>query len=145
MNDEDLQALDALTGAVDALRKELRAERATRKWQGIAVVALIMVGLTVNGLLLLKVRTQADELAGNRVADCIRGNASRAALLDIADAMPVAIFSALVTVTGEGRTPEQQARAEKLGADAVAIVAESTAEQRAALAPRDCNPAAVNP
>lgn len=146
MNEDDLTALGNLQTSVDGLRKDLRSERETRTWQGLAVVALIVVGGVINGLLLLKVSDQADELAGNRVADCERSNASRAALLDVTDALPNAIFTALVAVTDdEERTPEQQTRLDGLVTEAVRIAAENTAPQRAALAPRDCSHEAVNP
>lgn len=145
MNDEGLAAIADLQVRVDKLRKELRSERETRKWAIIAVVVLIVVGGLINGGLLHKVDAQAEQLRGNRVADCERGNVARAALVELADAMPQAIFSALVTVTNQNRTPEEQARVDVLVTEAARVAAENTAPQRAALAPRDCSPEAVNP
>lgn len=144
MNEDELRAIQDLQDRVDKLRGELRSERTTRKWQGRAVVALIVFGALINGGLLLKVSDQADELAGNRVADCERANRARAALLQVTDAIPEAIISALIVATDEGRTPEEQARVDRILAESTRIAAERTQTQRAALAPRDCSLEAVN-
>ena len=144
MNDEGLAAIAGLQERVDKLRSEVASERQTRTWQAVAVVALIVFGAVANGLLLLKVSAQADELSGNRVADCERTNAARAAILQVTDAIPEAIISALVAATDEGRTPEEQVRVDRITAEAVRVAAERTQPQRAALAPRDCTLEAVD-
>lgn len=144
MNDEGLAAIAGLQERVDKLRSEVASERQTRTWQAVAVVALIVFGAVANGLLLLKVSAQADELSGNRVADCERTNAARAAILQVTDAIPEAIISALVVATDDGRTPEEQARVDRISAEATRVAAERTRTQRAALAPRDCSLEAVN-
>lgn len=145
MNDDDLTAIDGLQDRVDKLRHELRAERHTREWQGLAVVALIVFGALVNGWLLLKVNAQADQLAETRVADCERNQEARTALLGVTDALPHAIISALIVASDEGRTPEEQARVDRILAEATRIVTETTRPQRDALVPRDCSQEAVNP
>jgi hypothetical protein len=152
MNDDEVELLRTLNGNVEALRGAVKDEQETRGRQVgllkavlIVAVALALIGGTVNGLLLVKVRNQADQLAGNRVADCERGNVSRAAILAMFETLPDAVLDAIGSVTLTPRTPEQQAIVDRFLEQAKAVAAERTASQRADLAPRDCSPQVVNP
>jgi hypothetical protein len=136
MNEDEVQLLESLNANVEALRGAVGEEQRTRAGQ---------IGLLKAGLLLVKVRNQADQLAGNRVADCERGNVSRAAILAMFDVLPDAILTGLASVSVSSRTPDQQAVVDGLLNQAKAVAAEKTASQRADLAPRDCSPQVVNP
>jgi hypothetical protein len=143
MNDDELGLLRELNGNVDGLRRDVAGETEIRARQIAllkavlaAAIVLVLCGATVNGLLLNRVSNQADELAGNRVEDCERGNESRAAIVRAFDQFVTALASAATPLSDPAAQAERDAR--------VAAFRRSVAEGLTALAPRDCSAEAVN-
>jgi hypothetical protein len=109
--------VSSLNKNVDGLRADVQDERRTRRWQAIAVVGLIVVGVLINAGWLIKVRTD----------DCKQSNTARTAIAEAFNQYT----DALIAASGPSTDPARQERIDRFRAD--------LEHRLVKLKPRDCS------